>query len=121
MALHPRRHLARNGESPQIADDESVNPRRIQRPEEVRQLGDVAIVHEDVAGNVHLHPMGMGEGHRFGNLGQWEIGGTSPHAETIGRQVHGVGAEQHRRPQLLHAPCGGQKFHSAQNSALPKN
>ena len=111
MALHPRSHLAGYGEGAQIADDEGVHSGCVHGAEERRQLVDVAGMHEDVASDVHLHAVVVGEGHRSGNFVQAEIRRPGPHAEPVGRQIYRIGPELHGGPQLLHTARRRQKLH----------
>ena len=111
MALHPRSHLAGYGEGAQIADDEGVHSGCVHGAEERRQLVDVAGMHEDVASDVHLHAVVVGEGHRSGNFVQAEIRRPGPHAEPVGRHIYRIGPELHGGPQLLHTARRRQKLH----------
>ena len=111
MALHPWRHLPGHGESAHIADDEGVHPGPVQRAEERRQPVNVVGMHEDVAGDVHLHAMVVGEGHRGGNLVHAEVRRPRSHAEPLSRQIHRIGPEGHGSPQLLHPTRRRKELH----------
>ena len=110
---HARGHAASDGGRSQITDDEGVNPRRIERAEVVGQRGKVALLHENVCGDVHLHARGMGNLHRSGNVFKREVRRTGAHAEAIGGQVHCVRAEAHGSAQLLDAPRRRKELHVA--------
>ena len=60
---------------------------------------------------MHAHAGLVGDAHGLGQLVQGEVGSPSTHAEAIGGQVHGVGAETDGGTQLIHPPGGGQQLH----------
>ena len=110
---HARGHATGDGGRPQIADDEGVDPRCIERAEIVGQRCQVALLHENVRGDVHLHARSVGDFHCGGNIRKREVRRTGAHAETIGGQIHRVRAEAHGSVQLFDTPCRRKELHIA--------
>ena len=113
MERHARGQTTGDGGRPQIADDKGVDPRRIECAEVVGQRGQVALLHENICGDVHLHARGVGDFHRSGNILKREIRRTGAHAEAIGCQIHRVRTEAHGSAQLFDTPCGRKELHIA--------
>ena len=113
MERHARGHATGDGGRPQIANDKGVDPRRIECAEVVGKRGQVALLHEDVRSDVHLHARGVGDFHRSGNILKREVHRTGAHAEAIGGQVHRVRAEAHGSAQLFDTPCRRKELHVA--------
>ena len=110
---HARGHATGDGGRPQIADDEGVHARCIERAEIVGQRCQVALLHENVRGDVHLHARSVGDFHCGGDVLKREVRRASAHAEAIGGQVHCVRAEAHGSAQLFDTPCGRKELHIA--------
>ena len=110
---HARGHATGDGGRPQIADDKGVDPRRIECAEVVGKRGQVALLHEDVRSDVHLHARSVGDFHRSGNIRKREVRRASAHAEAIGGQIHRVRAEAHGSAQLFDTPCRRKELHVA--------
>ena len=106
-------HATGDGGRPQVADDEGVDPRRIECAEIVGQRSQVTLLHEDVCGDVHLHARGVGDFHRSGNVFERKVRRAGAHAEAIGSQVHRVRAEAYGSAQLLYAPRRCEELHIA--------
>ena len=103
----------------QVGDDERVGPAAPDELQIVGELGQVALPHDDVAGNVHGNAPLVRPGNDVGQLVSPEVRCASAHAEPIRRQIDGVGPEPHSVLQLL-APAGRrQQLHGQAHPAGP--
>ena len=113
MERHARGHATGDGGRPQIANDKGVDPRRIECAEVVGKRGQVALLHEDVRSDVHLHARSVSDFHCGGDVLKREVRRAGAHAEAIRGQVHRVRAEAHGSAQLFDTPCRRKELHVA--------
>ena len=110
VPLHLGGVLLGQGHHPQVRQDEPVHPRLLAELEEGYHLRQLLVPGQGVAGDVHLHPPPVAQGHPFLQLLAGEVGRCGAHPEVLAPQVHRVRAVVHRGPQPLHVSRRGQQL-----------
>ena len=100
VQLDMRRVPTREREGAEVAHDERVGIRRVERLQVRRQRGHIVGAHERVHGHVGLRAGRMSAGHGVGHVIEREVRGTLAQPEAVAGEVHRVRPEAHRRLQL---------------------
>ena len=110
MYSHLGCHSARYGQGAQVADDEGIDTRLGKRGQVALELGQLLLVHHDVAGDVDVDAALMGVGHHSRHLAQAEVAGPRPHAELVACQIDRIRPKADGVLELLPTARRGQEL-----------
>jgi len=110
MHAQPREHPPRDFGEADILDDHGIHARGVQRLQFRHRIGQFIGEHQNIQGDIPLHPVAVQEGHDFGKFPFSEIVRAHPGIETLEPEENGIRAVRHRRPEAIPIARRGEEF-----------